>query len=285
MQRAFQLAAQRSAALEDYRLLMQEPDDSLDLLRGATLIARHRHPLLRHEEVVEQLDDLAVQIEGRMPGAAYPLRMLQTISGHLRDRGFKGNSEDYYDPDNSCINMVLERRTGIPITLSLVYMEVAKRLGLPMVGVNIPGHFFITPANPDMEFLVDAFDGGEISFLQDAEATLSSIYKRPVQLDPSFLSRKQPVPPRVFLARMLNNLKQIYNLRRNYADAYAISCYMRATRPGDLDELRDSGVFLYQLGRYPECVETLTEFLARVPADSEDAEKVRALLRSLDQRS
>jgi regulator of sirC expression with transglutaminase-like and TPR domain len=98
MQRAFQLAAQRSAALEDYRLLMQEPDDSLDLLRGATLIARHRHPLLRHEDAVDQLDDLAVQIEGRMPGAAYPLRMLQTISRHLRERGFRGNSGDYYDP-------------------------------------------------------------------------------------------------------------------------------------------------------------------------------------------
>jgi regulator of sirC expression with transglutaminase-like and TPR domain len=194
-------------------------------------------------------------------------------------------SHPHAPTDNSCINRVLERRTGIPITLSLVYMEVAKRLGLPMVGVNIPGHFFITPANPDMEFLVDAFDGGEISFLQDAEATLTNIYKRPVQLDPAFLSRKQPVPPRVFLARMLNNLKQIYNLRRNYADAYAVSCYLRATRPGDLDELRDSGVYLYQLGRYPECVEALTEFLARSPADSEDAEKVRALLRSLDQRS
>lgn len=286
-------------ALEEYRQLMRQlpewgaplppPDHAVDaavLLRGAVLIARHRYPLLQHDDVAEQLDDLAVQVEGRLPGQqVYPLKLLQTISQHLYGHlGFAGNSVDYYSADNSCINQVLQRRLGIPITLGLVYMQVAHRLGLPMVGVNIPGHFMISPADPELAFLVDAFQGGEVCFIQDAEETLSRIYRRPIRLDPAFLTRKQPLPPRYFLARMLNNLKQIYNLRRSYDQAYAISCYLRATNPDDLAELRDSGVLLYHLKRIPECVEVLTEFVERSPSDAEDVLKVQALLRSLRQR-
>lgn len=296
LQESFGRAAAARQALDEYRQLMEEApgwrevstepgQDSKLLLRGAVLIARHRHPLLTYDEVAEQLDDLAVQIEGRMPGQAYPLKMLQTISQHLyQDRGFKGNTEDYYDPDNSCINAVLQRRLGIPITLGLVYMQVAERLGLPMVGVNIPGHFFVAPASPDMEFLVDAFEGGSISFLQDAEETLTRIYQRPMQLDPAFISGKHPLPPRLFLTRMLNNLKQVYTLKKDHGQAYAISCYLRATRPDDLQELRDSGVLLYHLKRIPECVEVLSEFVSRAPPGTDDVLKVQALLRQLGQR-
>ncbi|PSC67808.1 transcriptional regulator [Micractinium conductrix] len=255
------------------------------LLRGAVLIARHRHPLVSEADIREQLDDLAVQVAGRLPADPYPLKVLQTISAHLHgDRGFCGNKEDYYDPNNSCINVVLERRLGIPISLGLVYMQVAQRLGVPMVGVNLPGHFFIAPADPSYEFFVDAFAGGEISFHQDVEDTLTGIYRRPVRLDPAALANRQPLPERTFLARMLSNLKQIYNLRQSFAEAYAISLYLRATRPGDLEELRDSGVYLYRLGRIPECVETLTQFVARAPPGSEDVAKVQALLRALEQR-
>ena len=178
--------------------------DALDLLEGATLIARHRYPLLTLGSVEEQLDDLAVQVEGRLPGGSggggpplYPLKILQAISAVFAERGFRGNTDDYYAPDNSCINRVLDTRLGIPITLGLVYvqvgpavfsakglqcsqclqyqlsrpvpwlaccspttlLQVAQRLGLPMVGVNLPGHFFVAPADPDLQFLVDAFHG------------------------------------------------------------------------------------------------------------------------------
>jgi regulator of sirC expression with transglutaminase-like and TPR domain len=119
-----------------------------------------------------------------------------------------------------------------------------------MVGVNIPAHFFISPADPQLEFLVDPF-GGSISFLQDAEETLARIAGTKIVLDPAFITAKQPMPPRVFLARWLNNLAAVYaNVQQDWASAYAISQYMLATRPGDVDVLRDSGVLLYRGKRF-----------------------------------
>lgn len=269
-------------AIDEYRRLMQRPDESLSVLEGAVLVARHRHPFASAESVREQLDDLAVQVEGLLPEGCTQMKRLQTISRHLYEtRGFRGNAEDFYDPDNSCIDAVLARRLGIPITLALVYQEVAARLGVALVGVNVPGHFFLAPADPDLEFLIDPFAGGAVSFLEDAQEVLQRIYQQPVQLDPAFLARKDPLPPRIFLARMLNNLKQIYNLRRDYSAALVVSKYLRATRPGDLEELRDHGVYLYYLKRYAECIDILREFLDLAPPDSDDVRKVRRLLESL----
>ncbi|GAB4821664.1 hypothetical protein N2152v2_008710 [Parachlorella kessleri] len=281
------LGAKVFEAVEAYKLLLAQPDEKIDLLKAASLVACHRYPLLDHELLVDQLDDLAVQVEGTLPAGAprYPLRTLQAISQHLyQTLGFRGNKEDYYSPDNSCINRVLELRTGIPITLALVYMEVARRVGLPMLGVNIPGHFFITPSLEGTEFLVDPFQGGEISFLQDVESTLEGIYGNPVKLPPQLLENKHPLPARVFLARMLNNLKQVYMIQEDYASAYTISTYQQATRPMDPDIVRDAGLFLYYLGRIPECRETLTRYLQMCPPDAEDADKIRRLLERLSQQ-
>jgi regulator of sirC expression with transglutaminase-like and TPR domain len=191
---------------------MQEPEP--DLLLGALLIAQHRHPFIDFEDdVIMVLDDLAEQVRGKIPEGAYPMKTLKIISEYLyQDRGFKGNSQDYYAVDNSCINMVLQRRMGIPLTLALVYSEVARRCGIELVGVNVPGHYFLTPVSEDLEFFIDVFEGGAVSFLEDAETTLTRIYAKPVKLDPAFLKRKQPLPVRTVLTRMLNNLKAVCHL-------------------------------------------------------------------------
>lgn len=182
----FSMAANSLMAIEEYKLLMQQPEP--DILHGAVLIARHRYPDIQLEDITDMLDDLAEQVKAALPDSPYPLRVLGAISEYLyNNRGFQGNSKSYYDPDNSCINRVLESRVGIPITLSLVYMETARRCGFELYGVNIPGHFLLTPANPDLEFFIDAFDGGSIAFLEDAEAMLEKIYGQKVKLDPSFL--------------------------------------------------------------------------------------------------
>ncbi|GFR45781.1 hypothetical protein Agub_g7235, partial [Astrephomene gubernaculifera] len=124
-------------------------DDSAAMLRGALLIARHRYPSLDEQRVYDTLDELSRRVSAllpREPGERYPLRVVAAINRVLyHDYGFRGNEEDYYDASNSCINLVLERRKGIPITLALVYSEVARRVGLPMRGVNLPGHFMLQP--------------------------------------------------------------------------------------------------------------------------------------------
>ena len=277
----FQSAAKALEALEAYRMLMHQPEP--DMLEGAMLIARHRHPSADLDTAREMLDDLAEQLIPKLPESRYPLKIVNTISDFLyNDRGFQGAvAGDYYSPDTSCINFVLEERQGIPITLSLIYMEVAKRCEFDLYGVNVPGHFFLTPADTELAFFVDAFNGGSVSFLEDAADTLKSIYGRPVKLDPGFLRRKEQIGSRVFFARMLNNLKAIYAARKDYPAALQMSHYLRATRPGDLEEVREQGYILYHMKRYSECAALLHEYLERAPEDAKDAPKVRRVLKKL----
>jgi regulator of sirC expression with transglutaminase-like and TPR domain len=281
----FQSAAKALQALEDYKILMQQPEP--DLLTGAILIARHRHPDASLTTANEILDDLAQQIIPKLPESRYPLKIIETISEHLYGKdgeacGFEG-AADYYSPDNSCINFVLDERQGIPITLSLMYLEVAKRCcGFELLGVNVPGHFFLTPADLELEFFIDCYNGGQVTFLADAEETLEKIIGgRKVKLDPGFLQRKDQIASRVFFTRMLNNLKAIYSARKDYLAALSIQCYLRATRPGDLDEIREYGYILYHLKRYAECSAALTEYLERAPDDATDVVKVRKVLQNL----
>ncbi|KAH7619650.1 hypothetical protein Ndes2526B_g06632 [Nannochloris sp. 'desiccata'] len=275
----FHSAAKALQAQEDYKLLMQQPDP--DFLTGAILIAQHRHPDASLTTARDIIDDLAEQIIPKLPESRYPLKIVDTISKHLYEEcGFEGAS-DYYSPDNSCINYVLEERTGIPITLSLMYMEVAKRCEFELHGVNIPGHFFLSPTDPELEFFIDAYNGGKISFLEDAAETLENIYGRSVKLDPGFLQRKDQIPSRVFFTRMLNNLKAIYAARKDYLAALQMSTYLRATRPGDLEEIRETGYILYHLKRYAECAEALIEYLERAPDDAQDVAKVKRVLQKL----
>ena len=275
----FQQAAKALQAMEDYKLLMQQPEP--DFLTGAVLIARHRHPNAELTIAIEIIDDLAEQIIPKLPESRYPLKIVDTISKHLYDECKFEGATDYYSPDNSCINFVLEERQGIPITLSLMYMEVAKRCGFELHGVNVPGHFFLTPTDPEIEFFIDAYNGGKVSFLDDAAETLQNIYGRSVKLDPAFLQRKDQIPSRVFFTRMLNNLKAIYAARKDYIAALQMSTYLRATRPGDLEEIRESGYILYHLKRYAECGDALVEYLERAPEDAKDVAKVRRVLQKL----
>lgn len=267
-------------ALEDYKILMQQPEP--DLLKGAVLIARHRHPMVEYQQIKDIIDDLAEQIKPRLPESRYPLKMIHAISEYLyQNRKFRGNQEAFYDPDNSCINCVLEKRLGIPLTLSLLYMEVAARCDFPLHGVNVPGHFLLTPADPDLEFFIDAFEGGKVAFIDDAAATLEKIYGRKVKLDSGFLHRTEQIPARIFFTRMLNNLKGIYAVKKDYDAALQVSKYLRATRPGDIDEVREYGFILWHLKRYNECEDALREYLERAPYDDKDVAKVQKLLNVL----
>ena len=211
----------------------------------------------------------------------YPLRLVRALSAHLHgDRHFRG-SADFYDPDNSCINLVLERRTGIPLTLSLVYMEVAARCGVELHGVNLPGRFLLTPADPELEFFVDAFElgaGGGVRTVAEVEETLGAIYGREVRVDAAFARRAAPLPARTLLARMCNNLQAIYASRGDYAAALAMSRYQRLTRPEDVEELRAQGLVLFAMGRHAEAAAALREYLDRAPADGPEVERVQRVL-------
>ncbi|NEP45119.1 MAG: tetratricopeptide repeat protein [Okeania sp. SIO2H7] len=251
------------------------PEEQINLDKAALYLAREEYPELDAEEYLNALDVMAAEIKERLPKENYPLRIIKSINNYLyQDLGFKGNTKDYYDPRNSFLNQVIQRRTGIPITLALVYLEVAKRIEFPMVGIGMPGHFLIRPNFEDSDIYVDAFNEGEILFPQDCAERLAQIYGQPVAMRPEFL---EPVGPKQFLARMLTNLKVIYVNRGEELKALAAVERILLLFPEAVVERRDRGVLYYQLGRWTEARQDLESYLMEIP-DAGDAGLIRGLL-------
>jgi regulator of sirC expression with transglutaminase-like and TPR domain len=259
---------------------INQPDNSIDLAKAALCMALEEYPDLEIQVYLNVLDSIADRVRLRLPAQNYPLRIIQTINSYLyEDLEFSGNDADYYDPRNSFLNQVLDRRTGIPISLSLVYLEVAKRIDFPMVGIGMPGHFLIKPDFEDAGIFVDAFNGGEILFPEDCQGRLSQIYGQPMELQPAFLA---PVSSRQLLGRMLGNLKAIYLQQRDALRVLGAIERILLLFPQALLERRDRGILYYQMGRFAEARNDLELYLTNAP-NAEDAAAIRQLLDRLDQ--
>ncbi|WP_071190327.1 SirB1 family protein [Trichormus sp. NMC-1] len=271
-----------SSARQYFYQEIQQPDECINLAKAALYIAQEEYPDIDTEEYLNALDTMAIELEERLPSSRYPLRMIQSINEYLyEDLGFSGNKIDYYDPRNSFFNDVIERKTGIPITLALVYLEVAKRIDFPMVGVGMPGHFLIRPDIPDIEIFVDAFNQGEIMFAQDCQERLSQIYQQSVMLKPEFLAA---VSKRQLLTRILTNLKYIYLKQQDLPRTLATVERILLLFPDVTLELRDRGLLYYQLGQFTQAIEDLQSYLAKVP-EADDAVVIRQLLGKLGKSS
>jgi regulator of sirC expression with transglutaminase-like and TPR domain len=202
----------------EFRDYARSSDDSLDLLTGALLIARDAHPALDLREQSARLDALAGPLSGRgLPGFP-PTVQARLLSDYLYVVcGFHGAKADYYDPRNSFLNEVLDRKTGIPITLAVVYIEVARRLGVRALGVGFPGHFLVRlgaqPGDPSADrnepTIVDPFHQGR---LLDQEA-LAALLRRANVRAPLSNEMLAPARTRHIVARMLMNLRGIYTAR------------------------------------------------------------------------
>lgn len=257
---------------------INQPDEQIDLAKAALYIAQEEYSDLDPEEYLNALDTMASEVQSYLPTELYPLRVIQSINRYLYDDlGFTGNTIDYYNPDNSFLNQVIERRTGIPITLSLVYLEIARRIDFPMVGVGMPLHFLIRPNVPQMEIFVDAFSRGEVMFPEDCQARLSQIYGQSVTLQPEFL---ESVSNRQFLARILSNLKMIYLRKEELEKALAAVERILLLFPGSSVELRDRGLIYYQMGSWVSAGNDFEAYLTKVP-DAQDAPVIRRLLTQL----
>jgi regulator of sirC expression with transglutaminase-like and TPR domain len=268
-----------SLARQRFLQIARQPDELIDLEIAALYIAQEEYPDLEVAAVVQGLDRMAAAARAYLPSDPYPMKILQGINRYLyEDLGFVGNTQDYYEPQNSFLNDVLERRTGIPITLSLVYLAIARRVNFPMVGIGMPGHFLIRPAVDEMEIFVDPFHRGEILFLQDCADRLQQLYGRPVPMQPQFLA---PVTPRQFLARLLTNLKMIYFNREDVPRALAAIERILLIFPDAPLELRDRGVLYFRLGRWGESRQDLMTYLDLVPG-ADDRPMVEQLLRRME---
>ena len=257
---------------------IRKPEAQLDLARAVLYIAQEDCPALDPEVYVRRLDRMAAEVYAKLPAERYPLRVVRTINSYLFDRlKFRGNAENYYDPRNSFLHEVLTCRRGIPITLSLVYLEVARRLQFPMVGIGMPGHFLIRPDIEGVEFFVDAFNGGDILFIQDCQERLQKIFEQPVALTPEMLA---PVSKRTFLTRLLGNLKYVYVNAQQLTAALGVVERLLLLEPDSVRERRDRGLLAYQIGRFESAARDLQFYLAQAP-EARDARTIRLLLSKL----
>lgn len=254
--------------------------EAINLGRAALWIAAEEEPgrcdVLRSLTLLDRMGEEArARIEER-EGTA-----LEAFNSYLfEEQGFSGNQADYYDPRNSLLHQVLERRTGIPITLSLVYMEVGHRAGLQVKGVGLPGHFIVRAGvrRNDMQ-LVDPFNGRIID-RDECQQRLDAIYGGQVPLADEHL---RAVGARDILVRILGNLKGIYLQNQLYRRALAVMERILLLSPHDREARRDRGILLAQLGRLHEAVADLQTYL-KFARNAPDEESVREQLKKLQIR-
>jgi regulator of sirC expression with transglutaminase-like and TPR domain len=195
----------------------------------------------------------------------------------FHEMGFRGNVQEYYDPRNSYLNDVLDRRTGIPITLSTVYVTVGRRAGLSVDGVGLPGHFVARVSTPDGEALVDPFHQGALLTPRDCQERLDRIYGGRVRLETDMLA---PCPPRALLVRVVRNLQAIYVKEGDGERALRAADLLVLLEPGSAEGRRDRGLVLAALDCYAMAAEDLEAYVAAVPRTPE-TDQIRSRIQEL----
>ena len=265
-------------ARERFTALVSGPETELDLAEAALLIAQEEQPDLDVAHYLKRLDQLADAVRAKLPEAPTPQDRIQALNTHLFfEEGLRGNAGEYYDPRNSFLNEVLERKTGIPITLSVLYMEVGRRLGLPLAGVGFPGHFLVKYVGPDEEQVLDPFAGGAAVSEEQLAAKLKSMYgdNNPFMAQiPQLLS---PATKKEILIRMLRNLKGVYLQKGDFERALSIIDRILLLAPDFAMEVRDRGAVQQRLGRMQGAVRDFKRYLQLAPK-AEDAANIRALI-------
>ncbi|MFG6103051.1 transglutaminase-like domain-containing protein [Leptothoe sp. EHU-05/26/07-4] len=260
-----------SQARQQFRQLIAQP--TRNLAAAALCPAQEIYPELDPAEILQQLDAIATAIRPNI--STYPLKTIQAINHYLyRELGFRGNQMEYYDPDNSYLNRVLERRLGIPITLALVYLEVAQRLDFPMIGVGMPGHFLARPTIEEMEVYIDPFNQGEVLFTTDCQAIFHRLYGDNAAWSSHYLA---PITDKSLLARLLNNLKLIYLNRRDLTNTLMILDYLLLLLPNEPSNSRDRGLVHYQLQNLLAARSDLETYLTHSPM-APDRDQISQLL-------
>ncbi|MBI4480558.1 MAG: transglutaminase family protein [Acidobacteria bacterium] len=255
---------------ERLRGLMQQPEEEVSLAAAALLIASMEYPALESAPYIRRLDDIAARVSVRATGQTDPYQIIVEINRCLfQEEGFYGNSKDYNDPRNSFLNEVLDRKTGIPIMLSTVYLEVASRLKFSLVGVGMPGHFLVK--HPHFDILIDPFSQGCILNEADCERRMKQVLGESVPFHSSYLKGVSKLHT---VTRMLNNLRNVYMDLRRFPKAYGITELVLALHPESANDLRQKAALLIEMRRYSEAAATLDRYLELAP-EAEDTENLK----------
>lgn len=261
----------------NFRAYAEQPDDELDLLEGALLIASDARPGLDPRAVEDELEALAEPLKRRglreLPAPA----QARVLADHLFvGIGFHGNDADYYDPRNSFLDEVIARRTGIPISLSVLYVEVARRVGVSASPVGFPGHFLVRIDDPERRLVVDPFHGGGAL----DEVALADLLRRSGSKLRYSSELIAPTPVRQVVARMLMNLRGIYASRGDFRRLLLVIDRLIDLMPSSTDELRERGLLLARLGAPAAAVEDLSHYVDAFP-HADDAAEVKRFIERL----
>lgn len=259
---------------ERLRQIVSGPDQDISLAEAALLIAGHGYPDLNVAAYLSRIEELAYMLRLRIDeDDSVPERISALNRFLFGDLGFAPNSEDYYDPRNNFLNEVLERRTGIPITLCVIYMELGRKIGLPLQGVSFPGHFLVKCAVPEGAVVLDPYSGGIALSLADLQKRLREArggeVSRAVVAELLVSASNKEI-----IVRLLRNLKAIYLREHNLDRALPIANWIIATMPEQTPELRDRGMIYQELECSRAALADFVEYLKRSPS-CEDADDIR----------
>jgi len=259
----------------EFRQAVDRGEDKIDLGRAALTIALSDYPDLDIAAYLARIDQLAVDVTRRCDGSGEIYNAIAALNYVLfKQHGFRGNSDDYYDPQNSFLNEVIERKIGLPITLSILYIEVAQRVGLALDGVGFPGHFLVKHAQNGVEIVIDPFHQGDIKSRQDLARMLGGLYGGAVEFHDEYL---KPASKKEILRRMLGNLKGIYAKTNDLVKLLSVLDRAIILEPGAAGEVRDRARVYLRLECFAQARADFEYYLKLAP-EAKDAAAVREQL-------
>jgi len=260
------------AARERFRKIVELPDRMIDLTEAALVIALEEYPSLQLDRYLERIDEWGEAIRERIEGSTDIDRIVSEINRFLFEQeGFHGEADDYYDPRNTYLNEVLDRHAGLPIALSILYIEISRRVGIDMAGVSLPGRFLVKVTGPWGEILIDPFDGGRVLTSMECQLILDRVYGGGVRLSEHHL---RATTRRDVLGRVLSHIKAIHQARGEAERVIADIDRLLMLDHDDPYELRERGLVAMKLHRYREAIESLEAYLERAP-HADDRRRVR----------
>lgn len=259
--------------------MVSRQDDQINLDEAALLIAAEEYTKLDVNAYLEKLDHFADLARDRAAGAREAVDIISAINATLFERlGFRGNRENYYDPRNSYLNEVIDRRTGIPITLTVVYIEVARRIGLPVKGVGMPFHFIAKHEAESGDIFIDPFNEGRLLGKAECAEMVAEMSSGALDLQPEHL---ESATKKQILTRMLSNLMGIY-ARNDHRRALGAIERILLINPDSAPHIRDRGLLLASVGDRVSAIAELERYLELVPRAS-DADSVREHVKTIRQ--
>jgi regulator of sirC expression with transglutaminase-like and TPR domain len=253
-------------------------EEAFSLDRASLVMALEEYPNLDIQAYLRRLDTFAARAQVLIGEDRAAINVIEAINQVLFvQEGLRGNDEDYYDPRNSYLNEVLDRKLGIPISLSVIYMEVAKRIDFPVRGIGFPGHFLTKHVANDRDIIIDAFNLGRILTQNDCQELLDKIYNGTVSMNTSLL---QPMEKRTILTRMLYNLKGVYTQKEQYQKALSAIDKILMLNPWTPSEVRDRGLLYMQTSLFAKALADLEAYLAHAVAP-EDSSYIQSHIKML----